>query len=83
MLGPSASNQSLFSNSRFSNKRNPVNLIEAEKITEEKYVTGYNNFYEFSFDKEDVKDKPTLATEPWSIEISGMVQKPSTLTSMN
>jgi sulfoxide reductase catalytic subunit YedY len=65
----------------FPTKRNPkYNLIEAEKITEEKYVTGYNNFYEFSFDKEDVKDKAKhWKTEPWSIEISGMVQKPLTL----
>ena len=29
----------------FPTQRNPkYNLIEAEKITEEKYVTGYNNF---------------------------------------
>ena len=67
--------------SGFPTQRNPkYNLIEAEKITEEKYVTGYNNFYEFSLDKEDVKDKAKhWKTEPWSIEISGMVQKPSTL----
>ena len=67
--------------SSFPTKRNSkYNLIEAEKITEEKYVTGYNNFYEFSFDKEDVKEKAKhWKTEPWSIEISGMVQKPSTL----
>ena len=62
----------------FPTERNPkYNHIEAEKITEEKYVTGYNNFYEFSFNKEDVKDKAKhWRTEPWSIEISGMVQKP-------
>jgi sulfoxide reductase catalytic subunit YedY len=61
--------------------RNPqYNQILADKMTEEKYVTGYNNFYEFSFDKEDVKDKAkNWQTEPWNIEVSGMVQKPMNL----
>lgn len=40
-------------------------------------VTGYNNFYEFSTDKEDVKDlSQKLQTKPWTVNIGGLVKKP-------
>ncbi len=43
-------------------------------------ITTYNNFYEFSFSKEaPAKLAHTLQTEPWTIEISGEVQKPMTV----
>ena len=42
-------------------------------------ITHYNNFYEFSLDKEDVA---TLAqnfqTSPWTIQVGGLVNKPRT-----
>jgi sulfoxide reductase catalytic subunit YedY len=48
-----------------------------QQITEEKYVTGYNNFYEFSLNKEAVKEKAAdWEPEPWALEIGGMVQNP-------
>lgn len=44
-------------------------------------VTGYNNYYEFTTDKTSVK---TLArnfqTSPWSVEVSGLVDKPITFS---
>ena len=42
-------------------------------------ITNYNNYYEFSYDKAAVaklaKDFPT---RPWSVEVTGMVNKPKT-----
>ncbi len=40
-------------------------------------ITNYNNFYEFGTGKEDpARNAHTLKTEPWSIMIDGMVDKP-------
>jgi sulfoxide reductase catalytic subunit YedY len=40
-------------------------------------VTGYNNYYEFSSEKEDVADlAKNFKTTPWTLEIGGMVNKP-------
>jgi methionine sulfoxide reductase catalytic subunit len=42
-------------------------------------ITNYNNYYEFSFDKEEVataaKDFPT---SPWEVKVGGLVNKPRT-----
>ncbi len=50
---------------------------DGENITREKSATSYNNFYEFSTNKEAVaelaKDFPT---DPWEIEVTGLVHKP-------
>ncbi len=50
----------------------PANSVEQ--------ITGYNNYYEFSTDKETVarlaKDFPTA---PWQVEVGGLVNKPITL----
>ena len=44
-------------------------------------VTGYNNFYEFSTDKEMVAPlSKNFKTDSWSIEISGHVKKPGNYT---
>ncbi|MEY2776230.1 MAG: hypothetical protein RLY30_328 [Pseudomonadota bacterium] len=44
-------------------------------------VAGYNNFYEFGTDKaEPARHAPgRLKTQPWTLQISGLVQKPMTL----
>jgi sulfoxide reductase catalytic subunit YedY len=40
-------------------------------------ISSYNNFYEFGFDKGDPKRYAgALTTEPWSIEIGGLVDRP-------
>lgn len=42
-------------------------------------ITSYNNFYEFGTDKGDPKRYAgDLTTEPWAIEIDGMVDRPGT-----
>ncbi|MDE3237871.1 MAG: protein-methionine-sulfoxide reductase catalytic subunit MsrP [Paracoccaceae bacterium] len=42
-------------------------------------ITNYNNFYEFGLSKTDPADNAhTLTTDPWSVEIGGLVDKPGT-----
>ena len=42
-------------------------------------ITGYNNFYEFGYDKGDpARNAGGLKTDPWSVVIDGMVDKPGT-----
>jgi len=61
-------------------KRNP-DFDPGWRLTNEKIAGTYNNFYEFSpSDKEIVHKLATrLVTEPWPIEISGLVEKPMTI----
>jgi sulfoxide reductase catalytic subunit YedY len=48
-----------------------------EKPTSYKDASTYNNFYEFGTDKSDpAKRAHTLVTDPWSVEIEGLVKKP-------
>jgi methionine sulfoxide reductase catalytic subunit len=51
------------------------------ELTDEKYSTKYNNFYEFSLDKDSVADevKKWTPKDPWTIEISGLKGKNQTL----
>lgn len=43
-------------------------------------ITNYNNFYEFGTDKySPAKNAKALTTDPWSLQISGEVEKPVTL----
>ncbi len=59
--------------------------IEAAFRTDEKHtslqdITHYNNFYEFSTDKESVADAAAgFITRPWPITVGGLVRKPITL----
>jgi methionine sulfoxide reductase catalytic subunit len=57
-------------------KRNPKYTLD-RPLTPEKYPESYNNFYEFTTDKE--VDASALPIRPWSIKIDGMVDKPMTL----
>ncbi|MBM3153309.1 MAG: protein-methionine-sulfoxide reductase catalytic subunit MsrP [Chloroflexi bacterium] len=42
-------------------------------------ITGYNNYYEFSTDKESVAPlSQGFSTDPWSVEVGGLVHKPGT-----
>ena len=44
-------------------------------------ITNYNNYYEFSFDKEPVAGMAkNLKTSPWQVEISGLVESPMTIS---
>jgi methionine sulfoxide reductase catalytic subunit len=45
-------------------------------ITDAKYSTDYNNFYEFSTDKELVELAQALPIRPWTVAVDGIVEKP-------
>ncbi|MFV0276651.1 MAG: protein-methionine-sulfoxide reductase catalytic subunit MsrP [Parahaliea sp.] len=48
-----------------------------ESLTPASDVSGYNNFYEFGTDKDDpARYAHELQTDPWSIEVGGLVQRP-------
>ena len=52
--------------------------MTVEKLTSQKDATTYNNFYEFGTDKSDpARQAHTLKTSPWSIEVEGLVKKPT------
>ena len=51
-----------------------------EKITEHRYVTTYNNYYEFGTRKSDpVEKSQNFKTDPWNITIDGEVENKITL----
>jgi sulfoxide reductase catalytic subunit YedY len=45
-------------------------------ITAERLSTTYNNYYEFGTDKSIWRDAQKLEVRPWTIKVSGMVDKP-------
>ena len=48
-----------------------------DKPTAYKDASTYNNFYEFGTDKSDpARRAHTLKTQPWSVQIEGLVKKP-------
>lgn len=48
-------------------------------ITPKDDATSYNNYYEFGTGKKDpAKNAHVLTTDPWSVEIGGMVNNPGT-----
>ncbi len=56
------------------------NFALKDETTSYKYVTGYNNFYEFGTDKSDpAAYAESLQTRPWTVSIEGLVKKPVTL----
>ncbi len=58
-------------------ERNPRFVGADLDLTDEELVTGYNNFFEFGSDKGDPKrNAHRLKTEPWTIEIGGLVRNP-------
>jgi sulfoxide reductase catalytic subunit YedY len=50
-----------------------------DALTDYAAVTGYNNYYEFTTEKEGVADLAKgFKTTPWTVEVGGMVNKPKT-----
>lgn len=45
-------------------------------LTEEKFATQYNNFYEFGTSKSIVRAAQKLPIRPWTVKIDGEVEKP-------
>ena len=66
----------------FKPKGNFKTVPPDRNLTKEADATGYNNFYEFSLGKEEVKNevKAWKMHDPWKIEISGLNGKDKTLT---
>jgi methionine sulfoxide reductase catalytic subunit len=57
--------------------KSPLSTDEAPNSLED--ITSYNNFYEFGLDKSDpARLAGALKTDPWSVEISGLVDRPGT-----
>jgi len=53
------------------------NNLEKLTLNSYKQISSYNNFYEFSTSKEDVKHlAKDFKSEPWKITIDGLVEKP-------
>ena len=51
-----------------------------DAVTPESKATSYNNFYEFGTAKDDpVANAQKFISDPWKLEISGLVEKPITL----
>jgi len=64
--------------SLYPSNRNPAYRLD-QPLTEERVATRYNNFREFSHQKEVVwmlTDR--FQTEPWTLKIGGLVRKPQT-----
>ena len=57
----------------------PTETPLPDELTSFDSITNYNNFYEFSLDKQSVavlsKD---FRTSPWTVEVGGLVNKPQT-----
>ncbi len=57
----------------------PTALMAGEKPNTLSEISGYNNYYEFSTDKSAVARKAKdFVTDPWKVEVGGLVQKPRT-----
>jgi sulfoxide reductase catalytic subunit YedY len=59
--------------------RNPKFADAGRDITPELEATTYNNFYEFNETKSVYDEAKALKTEPWTIELDGMLAKPRTI----
>ena len=62
----------------FPSKRNPKYTLPDLEPTDIELITSYNNFYEFSTDKGEVKKLANRGwkTEPWTVEVTGEVENP-------
>jgi sulfoxide reductase catalytic subunit YedY len=59
-------------------KQNPRYILD-RKVTEEKLVTTYNNFYEYGSQKEIAQAAQMLKIRPWTVEITGLVEEKRTV----
>ena len=53
--------------------------VESDPLTSFEAITNYNNYYEFSINKEAVaRLAEDFPTSPWQVEVGGLVNKPNT-----
>jgi sulfoxide reductase catalytic subunit YedY len=62
----------------FPDSLNPAFSLDGVKLTPYDLITSYNNFYEWGLSKEEPKELANKGwkTEPWTIEIGGLCNKP-------
>ncbi|MFO0996549.1 MAG: protein-methionine-sulfoxide reductase catalytic subunit MsrP [Alphaproteobacteria bacterium] len=48
-------------------------------LTDERFATSYNNFYEFGSHKEIAKAAQALPVRPWTVRFDGLVEKEQTI----
>lgn len=57
----------------------PTETPLPDELTSFESITNYNNFYEFSLDKQAVAVvSKNFRTSPWTVEVGGLVNKPQT-----
>lgn len=56
-------------------KRNGKYILD-RPLTDENIAARYNNFYEFSSNKDVWKYSDSLVVRPWQVEVAGLVEKP-------
>src|SRR6266566_6980731 len=59
-------------------KRNDKYALD-RPLTDEKYSTHYNNFFEYGEDKAIADRAQMLKLRPWTVKLDGLVEKPITL----
>ena len=59
-------------------KPNPTFQDAGRAVTEQQYASSYNNFYEFGGTKEIWPEAQKLPTDPWTVEVGGLVKNPQT-----
>lgn len=70
VMAPAALAQGAAAPGRYSTDEPPTSL---------EVISGYNNFYEFGYDKEDpARHAQGLTVDPWSVVIDGLVDRPGT-----
>ena len=57
---------------------NPAFASVDRPITDEELSSRYNNFYEFGGDKAIWQKAQALPTDPWKVEVTGLVKNPRT-----
>ena len=55
--------------------RNPRYTLD-RPLTDERWATTYNNFYEFGAHKRIWKDAQALPLKPWRVRVDGLVERP-------
>ena len=72
---------SVFLSQNFNISANALSNQEDLKLTEYRYVTTYNNYYEFGTGKSDpVERSQKFKTKPWNVIIDGEVENPISLS---
>lgn len=56
--------------------RNAAYTLGDRALTDERYASSYNNFYEFSTSKTVTPMSDALKPRPWRVRIDGLVEKP-------